>query len=163
MNESFIVTPPPARGARIRTWLRVYRVPLVITIVFAGLLLVLAAFSRSTGGRTVITRPAATIQPEPGSRSVCSACEGHCDQETGRCVRPSSEPLSCVQGARYDEREGFCIPAAPKPTAVPTRTLVPVNPLDGTPRPRTPFPFFATFAPPQTMRPTTAPEATQAP
>lgn len=158
----------PDPESRLARWLRLYQAPLLLSAAFILLLGMAFAFAparvrSSSGVRT--PRPSS----EPGStHQPCPACGigERCDKATGQCLLEPVTPPPCVEGARFDERAGYCIPdESPRP-ARPNQTSAPRT----TPRPssvETPFPVQTPQSTPpstpRTPKPPTTPEPPPSP
>lgn len=74
--------------------------------------------------RADVTGTASTPRPieRPADCVVCGI-DQTCDPDTGRCVFLESTPVPCIEGTRFDERAGFCLPeAGAQPTIAPVAT-----------------------------------------
>jgi hypothetical protein len=111
---------------RLRPWLRAYQGPLWLTAAFL-LLLTLFALTpepRQTAAET--SSDQTSVEPTPGPHE-CVVCDidKTCDPKSGRCMFVDATPLPCVEGARFDDKAGFCLPTgtpavvAPEPTGLP--------------------------------------------
>jgi hypothetical protein len=98
-------------------WMRYFKVPLWLALVYIAVLGVVASFpTRSTAGR-VSAGPTAT--PAAASQYAVCGIDHTSDPKTGRCVPVSVTPLPCVQGSKFDSKAGFCMPTAPKAAVAP--------------------------------------------
>lgn len=150
----------------VRDWARLYQTPLWLTAGFIALLVIFALTPDPTrDAADVGVNPTSEPTPGPHECVVCSI-DKTCDPKSGRCMFLDATPLPCVEGAKYDEKAGFCLPTG-QPTIPPELLQTPdeFGQLPGSPRPTddtaTPEPTndrgrFET-QPPQTEPPVTTP------
>lgn len=102
----------------MREWARLYQTPLWLTAAFIALL-TLFALTPDPGRITSDTDEGPTSEPTRGPHE-CVVCgiDQQCDPSSGRCVFINATPLPCVEGAKFDEKAGFCLPTG-APTAPP--------------------------------------------
>ena len=104
----------------MREWARLYQTPLWLTAAFIALL-TLFALTPDPSRITSDTGPGPTSEPTRGPRE-CVVCgiDQQCDPSSGRCVFIKATPLPCVEGAKFDDKAGFCLPTgAPTPPPAP--------------------------------------------
>ncbi len=129
------------REAALAEWARRYQVPIGLAAVF---FIVLFSMMLASGGRegSGAEPPRSTVEAAvvEAGHSPCPVCgiARHCNKYTGQCELEQYTPPSCVKGAHYDARAGYCVPAAtPKPTPFRSQTLRPPAPTaSGGPSPR---------------------------
>lgn len=107
----------------MREWARLYQTPLWLTAAFIALL-TLFALTPDPSRITSDTGPGPTSEPTRGPRE-CVVCgiDQQCDPSSGRCVFIKATPLPCVEGAKFDEKAGFCLPTG-APTAPPAPVII---------------------------------------
>lgn len=116
-------------------WVRAFRTPLWLALVFGALLVV---FALTPDPQTASGASEPSAEPTPGPRE-CVVCpiDQRCDAKSGRCRFIDHTPLPCVKTATYDDEAGFCLPEnVPQAPAAPAQT-----PDDGR-VPRVPGPQF---------------------
>lgn len=141
-----------------------FRVPMALGAVF---LILLVAFGLTSGGPGSASAPGDTAAPEstPEVRR-CAACGvgETCDARTGTCVLAEGTPPPCLDGSRFDEDEGFCIPdeTPPPVTPPPAATLAPEAFRTPEPprTPRVPFPGNEPTDEPAVSQPPAEPDPT---
>lgn len=105
-------------GDGVRDWARLYQAPLWLTAAFIVLLTVFALTPDPSPAAHRDDDTATEPTPAPGECIVCGI-DQQCDPSSGRCVFIKSTPLPCVEGAKFDEKAGFCLPTgAPTPRPV---------------------------------------------
>jgi hypothetical protein len=108
----------------LREWAGLYQTPLWLTAAFIALLTLFALTpDPSRTAADVGSNP--TSEPTPGPHE-CIVCpiDQTCDAESGRCVFIDATPLPCVEGAKFDEKAGFCLPTG-EPTIPPELLATP--------------------------------------
>jgi hypothetical protein len=123
----------------VRGFVRAYRTPLWLTVVFVALLLVFAVTPdpKSASGAS---EPSSEPTAGPHECVVCPI-DQRCDGKSGQCMFIDHTPLPCVKTAKYDGKAGFCLPesvpeAPASATDEPGRIPGPQFPggIGGTPR-----------------------------
>lgn len=105
--------------ADFREFAKTYRTPVILTAVFAVLMLVFAITPDPTTAKSVA--PESTFEPTPGPHEcVVCAIDRICDPGTSQCVFVDHTPLPCVKSAKMDDQAGFCLPTGAP--AAPTLT-----------------------------------------
>lgn len=99
----------------------IFRNTLWIAVAYLAVLLLVALFPPRTASSVRDT----TETPEPTARADCVVCGigETCDPESGQCMFVEATPLPCVEGTRFDDKAGFCLPEG-RPTIAPP-TLAP--------------------------------------
>ncbi|HVE90719.1 MAG TPA: hypothetical protein VNE62_00240 [Actinomycetota bacterium] len=150
-------------GGSWQAWIQTFRGPLTASGVF-GVVLLAASVLAPGRASDVPARPEAPAASAQPATNTCTACGvGYtCDSKSGQCVLLKPRRPDCVDGSRYDIKEGFCVPSGgqrplgnpapqrPGPVAAVARaTVSPTVTPESSPEDRSPHPT-STRAPAQT-------------
>lgn len=100
-------------------WGGTYRIPVLLSVVYV-LVIALVALVPASRRADVTGAESTPLPPERPADCVVCGIDQTCDPDTGRCVFVEATPLPCIEGTRFDESAGFCLPeAGAQPTIAP--------------------------------------------
>lgn len=117
------------------SWMRTYRTPLSLGLVFLILLVFFAVTPEPDLQGVGASEPTAAPTAGPGECVVCPV-DQECDPRSGQCRFIDHTPWPCVRGAKFDDGAGQCLPEGAPPAPAP------VAEATSRPRGRIPGPQF---------------------